>query len=370
MKAANQLRPKSFDVNKRWATTPDVNYGSPKFYVLGEWRKQTFSITNFHFKIWWFLLSVGLIYGPHLVFAIIQTVFVFRPEWSFTGRSFYIWNYYFLIATVYFRMGIAFVLGIFFMVYFKKLFWTSGIFMLFFYVFLQLGFAVLGRLLERYAHVENFPSYWTYFLALVIIFVLAMILVPDLRRAFLLIFAKWNSVNSYLGRKLSVQPDPRATTEEPKPGKLKASLSAFALFLLIFIITFGGTMFANYITGIIESYLPKINNSNQSSIDETLGSGNFWLEVLPLYLLVLFGAPLVEELVFRVSFLSFGNRGTTSILLSGIVFGLIHTHADGLINVTGYLLFGLVLAFSYSLAGNYWIVFLVHFTNNLISVLV
>lgn len=106
------------------------------------------------------------------------------------------------------------------------------------------------------------------------------------------------------------------------------------------------------------------------------------LEQLPLYVsipLAVVWAPIVEELVFRGAIGRFIKNNILFILISGIIFGLIHTFDEASIDkviILGipYICCGIFLAFIYRKTNNIASSMLVHFINNafasIISILV
>lgn len=90
---------------------------------------------------------------------------------------------------------------------------------------------------------------------------------------------------------------------------------------------------------------------------------------------VTFLAPIVEEGVFRLSLRKIIDNKTIFILISGLIFGLMHIFPTdlnldyALIQSITYVTMGFFLAYTYVETNNIWIVISLHALNNLISML-
>ena len=97
----------------------------------------------------------------------------------------------------------------------------------------------------------------------------------------------------------------------------------------------------------------------------------------PLLMLIssAFLAPIVEEIIFRLSLRKVIDNKYLYIVISGTIFGLMHifptelSMAYSLIQSISYVTMGLFLSHTYVSTNNIWIVIGVHALNNLISML-
>lgn len=104
--------------------------------------------------------------------------------------------------------------------------------------------------------------------------------------------------------------------------------------------------------------------NNQNTIIETL-------KVAPIYtfILTVFVAPILEELVFRLSFRKIFNNNILFILLSGLVFGSMHVigtceHLIDLLFIIPYSIPGFIFGYVYTKCKNICIPISLHFIHN------
>jgi membrane protease YdiL (CAAX protease family) len=104
--------------------------------------------------------------------------------------------------------------------------------------------------------------------------------------------------------------------------------------------------------------------NNQNTIIETL-------KVAPIYtfILTVFVAPILEELVFRLSFRKIFSNNILFILLSGLVFGSMHVigtceHLIDLLFIIPYSIPGFIFAYVYTKSKNICIPISLHFIHN------
>jgi len=104
--------------------------------------------------------------------------------------------------------------------------------------------------------------------------------------------------------------------------------------------------------------------NNQNTIIETL-------KVAPIYtfILTVFVAPILEELVFRLSFRKIFSNSILFILLSGLVFGSMHVigtceHLIDLLFIIPYSIPGFIFAYVYTKSKNICVPISLHFIHN------
>jgi len=104
--------------------------------------------------------------------------------------------------------------------------------------------------------------------------------------------------------------------------------------------------------------------NNQETIIETL-------KVAPVYtfIITVFVAPILEELVFRLSFRKIFNNNILFILLSGLVFGSMHVigtceHLIDLLFIIPYSIPGFIFAYVYTKSKNICVPISLHFIHN------
>jgi membrane protease YdiL (CAAX protease family) len=114
-----------------------------------------------------------------------------------------------------------------------------------------------------------------------------------------------------------------------------------------------------------------LTSVNQLSIVETLHSGQAVMMIISVVLL----GPIVEELIFRKSLFSLFKNKKLAIIISSLIFGLIHLIAEPslasvIINLPAYLIPGLVFGYFYAKNDeNILVPTIAHILSNLISVL-
>lgn len=132
--------------------------------------------------------------------------------------------------------------------------------------------------------------------------------------------------------------------------------------VLVFNIVFSIAMI--YICDYLVSYFPILNNLILSD-DYT---SSVFLDAIVLFLSVVIVAPISEELIFRgviLNRLSTRMSLTLAILLSSFIFGLMH----GFGSIICAFIFGLCMCALYLKTDNIFVPMLVHFLNNLTSML-
>lgn len=102
------------------------------------------------------------------------------------------------------------------------------------------------------------------------------------------------------------------------------------------------------------------------------------IEQLPLYVsipLAVIWAPIVEELIFRGAIRRFIKNNIAFIIVSGLLFGLLHTFDEGSIEKAillgiPYITCGLFLAYMYKKTNNITVSMIIHSVNNIIATLI
>lgn len=113
-----------------------------------------------------------------------------------------------------------------------------------------------------------------------------------------------------------------------------------------------------------------VDSENQSAVINLVKSAPLMMMISTTIL-----APIVEEGVFRLSLRKIIDNKTVFILISGLIFGLMHIFPTdlsldfALIQSITYVTMGFFLAYTYVETNNIWIVISIHAINNLISML-
>lgn len=113
-----------------------------------------------------------------------------------------------------------------------------------------------------------------------------------------------------------------------------------------------------------------VDSENQSAVINLAKSAPLMMMISTTIL-----APIVEEGVFRLSLRKIIDNKTVFILISGLIFGLMHIFPTdlsldfALIQSITYVTMGFILAYTYVETNNIWIVISIHAINNLISML-
>lgn len=102
------------------------------------------------------------------------------------------------------------------------------------------------------------------------------------------------------------------------------------------------------------------------------------LKIAPLYILIvtIFIAPILEELVFRLSFRKiFAHTNILYIILSGIFFGIIHVigyleNINDLLFVIPYSIPGFIFAYTYTKSNNIFVPISLHLIHNLVMIII
>ena len=142
-------------------------------------------------------------------------------------------------------------------------------------------------------------------------------------------------------------------------------LKVFLMFMLI-------KFLASYVSVIISDIfnIEVVTSENQSSINEILGQYPILMSLSAVCL-----APLYEEILFRLGFKKCINNKWLFIIISGTLFGLIHIFPTDLslgVALTQsivYVAMGLLLAYYYQKFNNIFYSVLLHFYNNLLSII-
>ncbi len=138
------------------------------------------------------------------------------------------------------------------------------------------------------------------------------------------------------------------------------------LFLMI------GNILSNFLSTVVRNFsnTKEIISLNQFYINKILNSSSAYLMIVPTVIL----APIIEELVFRKAFFSLFKNDIVALIVSSLVFGLIHVSGESgiylLVNLIIYAIPGFALGFVYLKNNkNIYPVIFVHALTNLISVL-
>ena len=150
-----------------------------------------------------------------------------------------------------------------------------------------------------------------------------------------------------------------------KKDYINKILNYFVLFIVI-------KISSSLITGFLSVILgyDLVDSENQSAIISLTKSAPLMMLISTTIL-----APIVEEGVFRLSLRKIIDNKTIFILISGLIFGLMHIFPTdlsldfALIQSITYVTMGFFLAYTYVETNNIWIVISIHAINNLISML-
>lgn len=148
-------------------------------------------------------------------------------------------------------------------------------------------------------------------------------------------------------------------------SKIFFTLKLFGIFLLL-------KFLASYISVIFSTMfnIEQITSENQTTINDLLGQFPLLMSLSAVML-----APYYEEMLFRLGFKKCINNKKIFILVSGSLFGLIHIFPTdlhfgvALIQSIPYVMMGVCLAYFYQKYNNIFYSILVHFYNNLFSVI-
>lgn len=138
---------------------------------------------------------------------------------------------------------------------------------------------------------------------------------------------------------------------------------------LLYVFSFLGNMISIVLSALFKERV--LTSVNQLSIVETLHSGQAVMMIISVVLL----GPIVEELIFRKSLFSLFENKKLAIIISSLIFGLIHLIAEPslasvIINLPAYLIPGLVFGYFYAKNDeNILVPTIAHILSNLISVL-
>ena len=126
------------------------------------------------------------------------------------------------------------------------------------------------------------------------------------------------------------------------------------------------------VSSIYEAFGITDTSNNQETIDTALSSSGWVFMAIS----VVIGAPFVEEMLFRKSFCDtmkyrFHVNDIITIVLSTLLFSFMHvTDAESLIFIFQYIPLALVIVLSYYFSKTIYVPIIIHFINNLISVIV
>lgn len=148
-------------------------------------------------------------------------------------------------------------------------------------------------------------------------------------------------------------------------SKVMFTLKLFAIFMLI-------KLLSGYVSVIIsETFnIEQLTSENQTAINEILGKYPILMTFSAVCL-----APIYEEVLFRLGFRKCINNKWIFIIVSGSLFGLIHIFPTdlslgvALTQSITYITMGLVLAYYYHEFNNIFYSIIIHFYNNLLSII-
>ena len=146
----------------------------------------------------------------------------------------------------------------------------------------------------------------------------------------------------------------------------------FKLFIIFMIVKYIVSFITILIITLLKYDMSLATSVNQDMIED-------FVKVSPLLMVIstAFFAPFYEEVIFRLGFKKVLNKGIFFVLVSGILFGVLHVFPLeegiplllGVIQSISYVTMGLFLAYSYNKYDNIFISIGIHFLNNFISIL-
>lgn len=156
--------------------------------------------------------------------------------------------------------------------------------------------------------------------------------------------------------------------KEFKVNFMSKALFALKIFAIFMLIKFAASYVSVLISNIFN--ITDITSENQTSINEILGQYPILMTFSAVCL-----APIYEEILFRLGFRKCINNKFLFIIISGTLFGLIHIFPTdlnlgiALIQSITYVAMGLALAYFYQKYDNIFYSILLHFYNNLLSII-
>lgn len=149
-------------------------------------------------------------------------------------------------------------------------------------------------------------------------------------------------------------------------------ISIIKLFIIFMIVKYIVSFISILIISLLGMDIESITSVNQNIIID-------YVKVSPILMVVTTSifAPLYEETLFRLGFKKVLNKGILFIIISGLVFGLLHifpledgvTLTLGIIQSISYVTMGIFLSYVYNKTDNIFISIGIHFLNNFISIL-
>lgn len=118
-------------------------------------------------------------------------------------------------------------------------------------------------------------------------------------------------------------------------------------------------------TAISNIFISFLNNDNNVATNQILINSQFKDNPFFMYLAIVFFAPLLEELIFRLTFKNILKNKYLFILLSSLIFGVLHLHnINDLLYLIPYSISGLILCHVYEDSNNIFVSISLHFLNN------
>lgn len=359
LRCLHDLRYSQYLWLKTWLYEPQINLG----FKLNEANKnqkyvaEVFGLSK-HTMDWKIILSLMFLgFVPKLLVSILQTII--QLSGNEIGLEPFLLHYRTWAEGLY-EFGYGVIVSVALAWYYRAQFWISGAWILFAHAFWIRGFHLIRYVWVGFGSV-SFLVVMLYYVALIL---LALILVPDLRRSFGLLFYFRHELDiKYAGsKKLPYGRDlVLQLAIHRNILKFLAILGiGVLLFALALSVSVGGSRLSNLISSV---------NANQTTVNNMLQTSNV-LNLVLIYALVIVVAPILEEFAYRTAIISGGNNSWASVVLSGFIFGLVHVSTSPITVMFSYLFFGLVLAIFYRYFGNVWVCVLVHFGNNLLSVII
>lgn len=154
----------------------------------------------------------------------------------------------------------------------------------------------------------------------------------------------------------------------------KLSLAGWLPIILIgYFYMIAGNIVGNALSGILSTLFnyEMTTSLNQAAIEEMMLSSSGLLMIIP----VVFFAPVVEELVFRKAIFSLFKNEYMALLISSLLFGLIHVSSEAslaafVVNGVTYIVSGVALGYVYiKNKHNIWASIFVHAFSNAVSVI-
>jgi len=144
------------------------------------------------------------------------------------------------------------------------------------------------------------------------------------------------------------------------------------MFIIFMLVKFGVSLLSTIIMLLLKIDINSLTSTNQNIIEDLVTTAPMLMTITAGFI-----GPAYEEILFRLGFKNVIDKKSLFIIISGLVFGLMHIFplaegvslTIGLIQSISYVSMGFVLAYIYSKYDNIFITIGIHFLNNFLSVI-